>query len=738
MFQRLGNVVVRHPWRVIAAWIVGALLLTTVAPGLKTTSDQSSFLPGSYESVKAQHLADQAFPESAGLSAVTVLKRSDNQPLSSADRTAVKQLAAALSRADVAGVSAVSTSSKAVSKDGRVALVAIEFSNGASGSEITDAVNNLRDRTASNLAGTGLDGQMAGAPAQFADLSKAGSNAESTVATATIALILILLLVIFRSPIAALVPILTVAVVSVSAMALIGLAADAFGLQADPSIGSLLVIVLFGIGTDYTLFLLFRIRERLRAGDGRREAVAFAVGRVGVTVAYSATVVIAAILALSLSQLESNRVLAPSLAIAVLVMLMAALTLVPAVLSLLGPRIFWPSRRWRKEPSGGPSARIAGFISRRPMTTVALSVAVLLGLAAAALGLKSDYNTTGDLSSSAESVKAQATLTAAFPQLTANPTSVLISAGSSGEVKRVAARLADAPGVAGVSEPEQGKVGIQRLSVYLAGDSAFSDAALSTVADHVRPIAHSVGGGATALVGGPTSTVVDVRTAMNRDYRVIFPVAALIILIVLALVLRSLVAPWVLLGAVVLGFAATLGATVMVFQGLAGHSGISFALPLTMYVFVVAVGTDYNILIATRLREEQQRSGYTRAGVERGTRASLPTIASAAVILAATFASLLLTSLNSDRELGFGVSAGILLTALVMASILVPSAVALLGRRFWWPGSRCLVTTWPSSKPEDRAKGSSNGKPAPPIPAPSSAGAATGRTSTEGGVASAR
>jgi putative drug exporter of the RND superfamily len=703
MFASLGDLVVRHPWRVIAVWIVAAVILTAVAPSLKTTSNQSSFLPSDYESVKAQDLADQAFPESAGQTAVIVVTRGDGNALSPADRQRVQGLASDLARANLTGVMQVSAPSEAVSNDGRVELVEVSFADDASNETITDAVDGLRDRIDVTLRGSDLEAEMGGAPAEFADLEETSSDAEATVATATIGLIVILLLAIFRSPVATLVPILTVAVVNATAMALIGLLADGLGLEADPSITSLLIVVLFGIGTDYTLFLLFRIRERLRAGDEPRQAVAYAVGHVGVTVASSAVVVIAAILALTLSELESNRALAPSLAIAVFVMLLAALTLVPAVLSLLGPRIFWPSRRWREERAGGFAARIAGYVARRPALTLGVSTIVLIALAVAGLGLKSDYDTTGDLPSSAESAKAQATLTAAFPQLTATPTSVLISGGTAAQGAELKAKLTQAPGIAGVSQPEQSASGdVRRLEVYLASSSAFANQALDTVDDQVRPIADSVGGQATALVGGPTSSFVDVRTAINRDYLLIFPIAAAVIIVVLALVLRSLVAPWVLLGAVVLGFLATLGATVIVFQDLADKAGISFSLPLTMYVFVVAVGTDYNILVATRLREEQERSGYSSEGVERGTRASLPTIASAALILAGTFASLMLTSLDSQRQLGFGVSIGILLSALVMAAILVPSAVALLGRRFWWPGSRCSVTTWPETPPGAR------------------------------------
>jgi RND superfamily putative drug exporter len=224
---------------------------------------------------------------------------------------------------------------------------------------------------------------------------------------------------------------------------------------------------------------------------------------------------------------------------------------------------------------------------------------------------------------------------------------------------------------------------VTRLDVSLTETSQTANAALDLVEHRIRPVAHASGAADQVLVGGTTAAYADVRHAIDRDYRVVLPLAALAIMAIVAVLLRSLVAPAVLLGAVVLGFLATLGLTVGVFEGLAGHGGVDFSLPLTMYAFVVAIGTDYNILMASRLREEDGTDFAST--VQRAVRATLPTMAAAGLILAGTFASLMLTPGSSNHQLGFAVAAGILVSAFPMAGTLVPALARLLGHRLWWP-----------------------------------------------------
>ncbi|MGZ4275635.1 MAG: MMPL family transporter [Solirubrobacteraceae bacterium] len=706
LLSKLPSLVTRHPWRVIAAWVAALLVLASVAPGLKTSTDEKSFLPRSYESVRAQQVAVRAFPDHAGTSALFVVRRGDGARLGAADRARVAGLARRLAHGQPAAVTGVAPGP--VSRDGRVALVAVGFARGAGDAKLLAGVRTLRREARSDLAGSGLDARMAGTAPQAADLDQAGKDADSIIALATIVLILLLLGTIFRSPLAALVPLVSVGVVSVVALALIGLGSRALHFQADSSVTSLLIVVLFGVGTDYIVFLLFRLRERLREGADARDAVAYSVRRVGLTIGSSAAVVIIAFLALMLSQLGSTRALAPSLAISVAVMLVAAVTLVPAVLALVGERIFWPSRRWRTAGDSRLAAALAHQAAHRPVRTGALAALVLVAFAATAAGFKPNYDQFGDLPRSADSSQAQRTLAASFPRLSADPAQVyVVGARSAAATAGLAAQLRRVAGVEGVSRPVAGRGGTIRLDVSLASASATANRALDVVEHGIRPVTRDSSAGRAVLVGGTTAVYVDVRRAIGRDYRVVFPVAALAIMLVIALLLRSVVAPLVLGAAVGLGFLAALGVTVAVFQGPGGQAGVLFTLPLTLYAFVVAIGTDYNILASTRLREEDETGAAEARALERTVRHSLPTIAAAGIILAGTFGALMLTPLTSLRELGFGVSVGILISAFGVAGLLLPSIASLLGRRLWWPSLRDPSPSRaaaPSAEPADQLR----------------------------------
>jgi RND superfamily putative drug exporter len=611
-------------------------------------------------------------------------------------------------------VSAVTVPAGAVSRDGRTALIAVAFAKSAANKHVADAVKALRRDARAMASRSGLTTRMTGPAAQVVDIEKAGKDADGIVLLATGVLIFVLLSAIFRSFVTAFLPLLTIFLVSGVAMALIGIASDVFGLNADSSVTSLLTVVLFGVGTDYIVFLLFRMRERLRDGDEPREAVRFAVHRVGATIASSAAVVMVAFLALLASELSSLRALAPSLVVAVGVMLLAAVTLVPAVLALAGPRVFWPSRHWRD----GRDSRLAGAAARRiaarPVAVAATAAVVLLAMSAGTLGFTPNYDSSGNLPAGAESLRAQHALTEAFPQLSADPTTVfVVGPRDAGAPARLAARLRQVRGVDGVSAPVTGRAGTVRHDVNLATPSETSNRALDLVQDRVRPVAHASAAGRDVLVGGTTAAYVDSRHAINRDYGVVLPLAAVAIMLIIAVLLRSLVAPVVLLAAVVLGFLATMGVTVGVFQGLAGKQGVAFSLPITIYAFVVAIGTDYNILMASRLREEDAEC--PASAVERAVRASLPTVAAAGIILAGTFASLMLTPGDSQRQLGFAVAAGILISAFLTSGTLVPSLARRLGVRLWWPGA----VTVANRKAAPRASGRKGGAERRPIGEPS-------------------
>jgi len=490
-----------------------------------------------------------------------------------------------------------------------------------------------------------------------------------------------------------LLPILVVAVVSMVATGLIGAANAAFDLKADASIEQILVVVLYGVGTDYILFFLFRYRERLREGEEKRPAVAHALERAGEAIASAGGAVIVAFLALILSSLGIFRSIGPALAIAVAVTLLAALTLVPAVVTVLGRALFWPSKKYLVEPEAARFAAVGQSLSRHPGRFALASGGVLALLAIAAFSFNPSFDLGG--SSTADDVESSVALTTlekGFPAGATDPTDVFLRSTDGEELSpddltSFQQALDGADGVAQVGTAEPNDDGtVAQFSVFLDDDPA-SDAAIAAVKGPIRDAAHDAApDGTEALVGGTTSVFVDFQAAMSRDYSVVFPVAALVILVILALLLRSLVAPLYLMAAVGLGFGATLGATALVFQNLKGDPGILFLLPIYVYLFVVALGTDYNILMIARLREEARDGLEPRPAAAEAVKHAGPTVAAAGVILAGTFASLMLAGNAFFLSMGFALAFGIFVAAFVMAMFFVPALTALIGHTAWWPG----------------------------------------------------
>jgi RND superfamily putative drug exporter len=692
MFERLGRAVTAHPWRVIATWIVAAVVIVAVSPGLPSSSNESDFLPSHYESIKAQDVHDQSFPTAFSPSVVIVFHHPGWTKLTAADSTKVRDVAAHVRASKLPQVERVVVG--AASSNGLVQTVQVQMPDMTPGNQnkLFDATKALRQTLTRATAGTGLVEGTTGAVAQGLDQKDASGNADAIVAVGTIVLIMLLLLVIFRSPLIAVLPIVVVGLAAVSANGLIALIVRWAGLKTDSSISSLLIVVLFGIGTDYILFLLFRYRERLRLGEDRREAMVSAIARVGEVISSAAGVVIVAFLAMTLSSLSFFRSMGPSLAIAVAVTLVAGLTLVPAIVSLLGPRIFWPSKSWRAEPRTARAAAIGRSMARRPALFVGVVGVVLLALALGALRFHPSFDlTSGSTSKTAESRIALDALERGLPPGSTDPTDIYLSSDGgrldSSKLADYRSALRRVQGVGSVSAPKLSSDGRVADYTVTLSSSPESDQALSVVKGPLRSTAHTAAPpGTIALVGGITSVYVDIKAAMNRDYSVVFPAAAIVILLILGLLLRSIVAPIYLMVSVGLGFAATLGATTLLFQDLIGHSGLIFLLPLIMYMFVVALGTDYNILMVARLREEAREGHDPREALALAIRHSAPTAAAAGVILAGSFAVLMLAGNSLLAEMGFAIAFGILVAAFAMATFLTPALTALIGHFAWWPG----------------------------------------------------
>lgn len=691
MFSRLGRMVTRHPWWVIACWVVIAAVIFLVAPSLSdvSSSNQADFLPDSYESAQAQKLAQEQFPQSTNATSVFVVKRADGAALTAAEVEKVTAFADALGAAQLDKVAAAMTSEQSMSPDGTAQLVTVVFT-GADGDEsLGDAVPALRDKADALLDGTGLQAGLTGMVAIGHDTTNAFRSTERIVTIATVLLIIVLVGLIFRSPIAAILPIVSIGVVYALSSSLLALLAKGIGFQLDESISALLIVVLFGIGTDYILFLLFRYRERLRAGEESRSAVATSVARVGQAIASSGLVVMAAMVALFFSQLKSFQTMAPAFLVSVFVMLLASLTLIPAILTLIGPKVFWPSKQWQTPPKSRVWKGFARQIAVHPVRVALVSGGLLVVLAVGAIFMSSEYGMSGFMPADTPSSVATRQLEASFPAGALSPTQVYVTSEqplTEAGLAKISAALTGAAGVGAVAPPMVNQAGTTAIVNVSLANPPNSTAALDSVGELKQVAAAAAGPGERVLLGGQTMAFADIREAANRDYKVIFPVAAVLILLILAVLLRSVVAPFYLLAGVWLGFAATLGATVIAFQGIGGSAGVMFMMPMVCYVFVVAVGSDYNILLTTRLREEILEGATPHDAAAMAVEHAGPTVASAGLILAATFGSMMLSGIDLLYQIGFAVMVGILLVAIVMASALIPSVATLLGRRVWWPG----------------------------------------------------
>lgn len=728
MFKKFADFIVKHHWYVIGFWIVAAVLTVTLSPRLDsvTSDDQASFLPSKYESATAQKLAAEAFPQNEGQTVISLIKRTDGKKLTSDDQQKIQSLTTAITDKKINKVNGSVTSPQMLSKDGKIQLITTQVTAEMSDVNAADPVKDIRNVLSDGTKDSDLEYAVTGSLAIMLDTKDSSQNAEIVVGLVTVLLILILPTIVFRSPFAGILSLVSVGIVFTMATSLLALTAKIFDFNVSGQLTSLLIVVLFGIGTDYILFLLFRYRERLRSGDHTRGAVAYALGRASEAIFSAALVVASAFAAMFAASLGFFSSLAPGLVISVLLMLAATMTLVPALLSLVGDKIFWPSKKWQKAHKGKTiSARLGAVIARRPGVVSVVVLVLLAGLASGLAQYKSTFDLISQLPSNTESSRGYKDLSAAFSAGTSSPVSVYIKSDKpldTKELQPLVSKLATADGVDSLvavqakptaAELEQlAKLPPEQLQAMMAAaaaqkpnyvqlssdkkvalvslllkDDPNSDAAMKAVGGPIRDAAHSVNlGEASVYVGGETASYADLNDATNRDISVIAPVAAVIIFVILAILLRSLVAPIYLLLSVGLGILATLGATTYLFMGVAGHDGLMFMLPILLYLFVVAVGTDYNILMITRLREEIHIEGKKpREAARLAVEHTAPTLASAGLILAGTFASLMLAGMSLLTEMGFSVSFGIALGAFVVSMFLIPALSTIFGKWVWWP-----------------------------------------------------
>jgi RND superfamily putative drug exporter len=698
MMNKLGDFIVKRRWWVVGAWVIAAILIVSLAPAISTieSNDQSSFLPSSYESVKASKIADKVSPQSNQASDIIVFQSTSGASITSADQQSIQTVVKSLNDEHLSHVQTIVTNNKELSPNKKVQLATIVYSGQAQATATIDAVGTVRSHLSSELAGTNLKAGVTGSEAISYDTQNSSNKALKIVSIGTILIVLLLPAFIFRSPLAGLLPLISVGVVFTIANSLISIAGHIFKFHISQELSILFTVVLFGIGTDYILFLLFRYRERLRTGDHTKAAVSFALSRAGEAIFSAALVVLSSFVALFFAKFGIFSSLAPGLVICVALMMLAALTLVPALVSIIGEKIFWPSKAWMMT-SGKPttSRRVGEIVSRRPGTVVGVIVVIFLIFASFALGYKADFSSFSQPPKGTASASSFATLDAAFPAGTLDPIQIFVTSSKTITQQQLAPMVAKLKTTANVASVEPAVIvpGAKDAIITLTSKSdPFSTTSIAAVSGPIRDVAHSIDSSSTsAYVGGATSSIADVKAVTTRDLKVIFPIAAVFIFIILALLLRSLIAPIFLLLCVSLGFVTTLGATSLIFQRLGNSPGLIFFIPVFLYIFVVAIGTDYNILTITRLREEVKEGNTPRRAAELTVEHSSATVASAGTILAATFASLTLGGISFLTQMGSSIAIGVALSAFVIAPFLIPSISALLGYFIWWPGHRPKV-----------------------------------------------
>lgn len=695
MMKKLGDFVVKRRWWIVLVWIVCAVLIVSFSPKLSsiTSDDQSSFIPSTYESVKAIDVAKKVSANSQAPTDLIVFKNTSNSVLTSEDQSQINDLVAKLNDQKLTRIIDVKTSSQQLAPDNKTQLATITYQGTSQDTATINAVKTVRESLTKLVSSTNLTAGVTGGEAISYDTQDASNRALKIVSIGTILLVLFLPAFIFRSPLAGLFPLIAVSIVYTLSSSLIAVAGHVFNFHVSQQLSILFTVVLFGIGTDYILFLLFRYREKLRSGDHTKSAVSFALSRAGEAILSAALVVLTSFAALFFAKFGIFSSLAPGLVICVIVMMVAALTLVPALLAIIGEKVFWPSKAWMvaaEKPT--TSKKIGGLIARRPGLVVGLVVVVLLVLASFSLNFRADFTSFSQPPKGTESASAYNQLTAAYPAGVLNPTQVYVSSLQpmmAEELKPLVDQLSKTKGVSVALPASIVKDGKTAEITVILKEDGYSAAAISDIKGPIRAAAHSFNtADRTVVVGGVTSIFTDIQAVTNRDLSVIFPIAAVFIFVILAVLLRSLVAPLFLLLCVSLGYAATLGATTLIFQNLSHNSGIISFIPLFMYIFVVAIGTDYNILTITRLREEIMEGNNPRLAADLTVEHSSATVAAAGLILAATFGSLILGGLTFLMQMGSAIAIGVSLAAFVIAPFLIPSLSALLGYAIWWPGHK--------------------------------------------------
>jgi RND superfamily putative drug exporter len=742
IFGAIGSFAVRFRWIVVILWLAAGVLIFLGLPSLAsvTQGNNSSFLPASAPSEQAAELA--APFGTTNLSPIPVVAAETGS--GSLDQAWLTGLASALKRVPTV----VKVNNLGTSADGQaVQLQVLSDVSQGDANAITTVIDDLRSAIASQHPPAGMQVHLAGSLAIQVDQQTKSGSTGNQVEGLSLLFIVILLFLIFRSVLAPFITLVPAALAVVISGPLVAEAASA-GLKVSQLSQLLLIVLVLGAGTDYGLFLVFRVRENLREGMDSKPAVVAAVTKVGESITFSAATVIAALLSLLFATFEIYSNLGIPLAIGIGVMLLAGLTLLPALLSIFGRAAFWPTKNKAGSATAGVWGRIAGRVVKRPVAALVIGVLIFGGLSVAVTAYKAaGFGGTISAPAGTDSAAGTALLSKYFPTTAANPTNLvyklrttvwddpqaLVTAdaelAASGLFTGITGPLTPAAGVtltpaeytalhaelgsaaslpatepAGTSVPAAQYQAYRATAQFVspngetiqfetglrAGDPSSTNAmnAVPAIRSETGKVAGTLNASAYG-VAGEAPAFYDISQISDSDLAHVIPIAIVVIGLLLAIVMRSLVAPLYLIASVALSYFAALGLAVLIFIEIGNSGGLTFILPFLLFIFLLALGEDYNILVMSRIREEAHRLPL-REAVARAVGTTGTTVTSAGLVLAGTFAVFAIAGGSGSggsqiRDVGVGLAIGVLMDTFVVRTVLVPCTVVLLGRWNWWP-----------------------------------------------------
>ncbi len=664
----------RRAWfTLVLMLLIGGAVIAFAGP-LETANDPTSTLPSSADSTRVAALERQL--PSGQTNPALIVYAKDGAALSEQDLAAIGKFGRPI-----------------LSPDRNAALVAVPMAANVEAEQIIAEVGKLRTEVRASLP-PGVTAQVTGGAGISADLADSFSGANTRLLLVTVIVVTLLLLVTYRSPILWIVPLAVVGIADRASTSLVAILSRHTDLAIDDSTNGIITVLVFGAGTNYALLLISRYREELRRHEDRFEAMRRAVRGAGPAIVASAGTVVLSLLTLLFASLGSNLALGVAGAAGIAVAALFVLIALPPALLVCGRGLFWPFVPRPDTNHAGPEkgvwGRVGRAVSHRPVLVTAAAVVVLGIMSAGLIGTNLGLSQTEQFRVKAEAVDGLETVARYFPAGSADPAVVLTTPDRADEVL---AAVTGTPGVADARVAEQTTATV-RISAVLdaAPDTGEAFDTIRTLRDRVR--------GADALVGGSVATEMDKRDAARHDLRLIVPLILAVVLLVLCLLLRALVAPLLLIVTVVASYLAALGTGAWLFRAVFGYPALDNQVPLLSFLFLVALGVDYNIFLITRAREETPARG-TRDGVVHALAATGAVITSAGILLAAVFAVLGVLPVITLTQIGVIVGIGVLLDTLLVRTVLVPALATLCGDRFWWPGR-------PQDKPAEREKVSSS------------------------------